>query len=1222
MKPRSHPKGLSEPIRRALFAASLCGVTGFASAQTVSEEDSEAVIELSPFTVDASTETGYYASQTLAGGRIRTDLKDTGTSVEVLTKKMLEDLGANNVQEFLQYTTGGEVGGSNGNLVGGSSIQDGQISTASARQNPSQNARLRGVGRPDYVRNYFKTSIPMDGYNSDRVDINRGANSFLFGLGSPAGLINTSYARADFRNSNQIDFQVDSGGDSPSTRFSMNLNRELIEDRLALRVATLNNRKRYRQEPTYNDDDRFYAAITVKPFKDAGPTIRAHVEDGFIKGNTPEVLLPVQAFDSFVQMRKPVDVFYNIQRFGHPEGPTKAAWDQLSAADQQRFTYQNQGGANLLDHADNFGYSLVYDGANGDDPSFAFQPIMTSGSYQNDNPFFNPAVITHGDPSPVPGMVTNGAPQLLFWRNQRYTAERDSLGNSQGFTSLDGFDFSKQFFGGDTDFHQREFENYNVALEQLFWGGKAGIELSYDWEDVSREAVTHFDGYRGEFLVDINRTLILPKLDGNGDFLRDGSGNVVSEVRDNPNFGRPWYLSETGNNINYNEKEAYRATAFVNHDFGRSDNGLVKWLGNHTVTVLGDKFTEKFRTNNNQLQTFADDFNIAYHIGSGQGDTPSSGYRRAYKMVYLGPAIQSYISDPFNPNTPLSVNDIILNPSSANLTAGETSVPLTYWNLGPDAEAGRLPDGSTPLPGDNDYVNGNEGWANGTIDARTTPTGNQNTRKTIVESYAINTQSKFFKDHLVVNAGYREDVVQNWLNTVAPTIGDLDPSLPSTDPSHNIFVTDPSVFDYNDGLYTEIDKGPTGEGSFGYGGVLHLPRNLGIAKMPEGFDLSVHYNYSKNFVPDASRNTVVPGPTATFQTLASPIGEGKDYGFTVNMFNNKLVARLNWYETDVKNGDSGLGNILNGLVDWTIRSRKFAEVKINQFDPDGDGMDEHPVHDVSRAYDVVAATQWVEDDGWLGLKEELGFVTYRGNGAVQRTVWFPGLVDTQDIAAKGFEANLTYNPNRNWRMSFNLAKTNSVSSNVAPIMTDVMGKFFDKYNSIKDYHMWNMTLPTATNPNIARWIGPRVISFYQQKLQEGASTNEVREWRANFVTNYDFYEGRLKGWSVGGAIRWQSSGAVGYPLTDFAINDTTTLRVPDVSSPWDGDDLLNVDVNVGYKRKIFNDRVNWSVRLYLRNVNNLDSDNLSTVYANFDGTPGRVRWDPPFEVMLRNSFRF
>ena len=54
--------------------------------------------------------------------------------------------------------------------------------------------------------------MPFDTYNTNRVDMVRGANSILFGLGSPAGIINTTLQSAVFSNTNEISVRFDQHG--------------------------------------------------------------------------------------------------------------------------------------------------------------------------------------------------------------------------------------------------------------------------------------------------------------------------------------------------------------------------------------------------------------------------------------------------------------------------------------------------------------------------------------------------------------------------------------------------------------------------------------------------------------------------------------------------------------------------------------------------------------------------------------------------------------------------------------------------------------------------------------------------------------------------------------------------------------------------------------------------------------------------------------------------
>lgn len=68
----------------------------------------EEAVVLSPFIVDTSAESGYQASSTLAGSRIKTDLKDVAASVTVLTTEFLDDLGAKDIASAMAFVAGAE----------------------------------------------------------------------------------------------------------------------------------------------------------------------------------------------------------------------------------------------------------------------------------------------------------------------------------------------------------------------------------------------------------------------------------------------------------------------------------------------------------------------------------------------------------------------------------------------------------------------------------------------------------------------------------------------------------------------------------------------------------------------------------------------------------------------------------------------------------------------------------------------------------------------------------------------------------------------------------------------------------------------------------------------------------------------------------------------------------------------------------------------------------
>src|SRR5688572_18629871 len=89
-------------LLRSIGVASALGLLWLprAAAQAVAPvaapSASEETVELSPFIVEAEADTGYAAKYTLAGTRIRTELKDLPSSISVVTKQFLQDTGGVN----------------------------------------------------------------------------------------------------------------------------------------------------------------------------------------------------------------------------------------------------------------------------------------------------------------------------------------------------------------------------------------------------------------------------------------------------------------------------------------------------------------------------------------------------------------------------------------------------------------------------------------------------------------------------------------------------------------------------------------------------------------------------------------------------------------------------------------------------------------------------------------------------------------------------------------------------------------------------------------------------------------------------------------------------------------------------------------------------------------------------------------------------------------------
>jgi hypothetical protein len=246
--------------RIAATLALLVAPAAAADAQTVppaansaSAPAEEKAIELSPFVITETSETGWIATETLAGSRLRTNFKDVPNQIETLTKDFMSDLGLNSVEQALIYTANVE------------NLNDYVPFVSSGVQaDPGQSGRVRGIGRGTRSRNFFQVQNPTDNYNIDRVTIASGPNAILFGLGSPAGILDATPARAGMRNKYGFTLQFDSEN---SKRATFDANHVILKDRLAIRLMGLSKREYTEKKPNLDRDERIYGALTFQPFK-------------------------------------------------------------------------------------------------------------------------------------------------------------------------------------------------------------------------------------------------------------------------------------------------------------------------------------------------------------------------------------------------------------------------------------------------------------------------------------------------------------------------------------------------------------------------------------------------------------------------------------------------------------------------------------------------------------------------------------------------------------------------------------------------------------------------------------------------------------------------------------------------------------------------------------------------------------------------------------------
>ena len=163
--------GFIRNLDGALFAViALCAVLEAVPAAAQSES-------ASPSSLQTVTIIGQRADRVSSGATgLDLDVKDTPQSISVVNSQQMEDFGATNINDALRLSTGINVDAWETNRT-----------TYSARGFDIANTQIDGVGMPN---DWGIVSGAMDSYGYDKIEVIRGANGLLTGVGNAAGTIN------------------------------------------------------------------------------------------------------------------------------------------------------------------------------------------------------------------------------------------------------------------------------------------------------------------------------------------------------------------------------------------------------------------------------------------------------------------------------------------------------------------------------------------------------------------------------------------------------------------------------------------------------------------------------------------------------------------------------------------------------------------------------------------------------------------------------------------------------------------------------------------------------------------------------------------------------------------------------------------------------------------------------------------------------------------------
>jgi TonB-dependent Receptor Plug Domain len=1176
--------------------------------QEVSQEQAgeKDVHELSPFLVESTTDdNSYRANSTLAGTRVRTDLNDVASAISVVTSQFLKDTGVNNNQELLVYTPSTEVSGIGGNYSG----YAGAKSYNESLINPGNTNRVRGLDAADNTRDYFLTDIPWDSYNTGRIDLQRGPNSILFGVGSPAGIINASMNDAGYKNSFKVENVVDRWG---SIRISSDINQVVIPGELAVRIAALNDDELYEQKYAYNNQKRLYLATRFdKELLGKGnkTTFRVKYERGQVSSNNPRTLPPIDQITPWFNST------YN-----------KIVWNEDVAGQGYLSTTS-------------LGYTLLRPGGSAGLEGATSGPDVKSFYVAGNSA---PQLIMTGNINTGPGMLVQALrpmqmPTYSQWASANLPG--GSFYTNKVLTDPSIFDYFTSLLDGPNKHEWQNWTALNADLQQTFFHDRLAFDFSYDHQKFIDGQTELMGG--GYYSIGVELNQVLP----------DGSTN--------PFIGRPYVAGNSaGGNYAYSTlRESKRA--IVTADLNSADllhKGLLtEILGHHVLTAISDEDERTYTMATWAQNATTEDLINLYSLQSSSLNS-IAGNRQFDWIYYLGGSM-------LNLNSPSNLN---LAPVSITLAPGTQSVvkyfngawtapstvnrtdPYTYTDLNTGKSVtGTAQDNPANYAG---WQSGSVSWLNATNPSDFSSLvigGDKQDYKDISQGFTW--QGYMFGGDLIPTFGWRRDKVVNY-DTTAQTnqATGIAPLQYSLDPAGR--------------------RDTDGE-SRNWSGVYHIPKTL-TDKLWKGLSVSVFYDKSSNFKADAPRRNlmgnVIPNPQGNTREKGISIGLFDDKlifkvdqfhtldanatlatGSTAILGNNSYelyqITALAYAEAamvqDNLQGVPDGGVTAAALPTWVNYAYNDAVPGVTQYDTLKNTTASSPFQTAPQTIaEEKMVTAWLNmpsfitsdfyhfwnvpgagidpskarASGWL--HDAFGGTNSYTDFLYLVSILSPSAstlpVSTVNTLSKGEEYELTFVPMHNWNITLNYSHVFATRTNLDASTVQYMTLLNNFFGGDAGYlRLW--ALPSYQISNL--WHKDLWLPYQVTLSSQGQSAPEVSPWRLNAISSYTIDRGSLKGVMFGGALRMEAARISGYKYS-------STLGYLDVGQPIMGPQDTHLDLWLGYSRKLAFHNLLWHVQLNMRNVG--ESTRLVPSYYEPDGSLALARIQEGMGFRLTNSIEF
>jgi outer membrane receptor protein involved in Fe transport len=513
--------------------------TPTASARVDSNQQQEERVILPPFVV-APGAIGYHGLNTMSGTRLNTKLADLASSTTVITKEQMEDFAMLDINDIFNYEANTE---GTGNYTALSLTQNG-TPIDEVQGNPQSANRIRGLGAPSISLGGFEMSglVPIDPLAVDAIEINRGPNSSVFGIGGLAGSVNSVPASANLtRNRTSATTRVDSSG---GYRGTLDINHVLKPSVLAVRSSMVVQRDGYELKPSGMNTVRLNGMVQYRPFE------RTNIKASYLHyqtdGNRPNVTTPQTSLEQWLKDGSP-------------------SWDPVTRTVKANGRVVGTFSGTPSAYFQTRGYTATISTISTDPMG---SPYWTIGSTSSST---NPSIAA-------------GTGQYMVNRNDETYAGKSLVANgglNPPVTSKDIYDWSELNISA-PNYYNNKAAVYNVLLEQnVFNTQRNSLDLQLGWLRENTQKKT--DTVMGVTSI-YGPTLYMDPQERRF----DGSPN--------PYFGRP-FLSAEGIIYykSFEDRDTYRAQVAYKLDL-RQESGALRWLGMHRVSGFGEQ--KDYRTQN------------------------------------------------------------------------------------------------------------------------------------------------------------------------------------------------------------------------------------------------------------------------------------------------------------------------------------------------------------------------------------------------------------------------------------------------------------------------------------------------------------------------------------------------------------------------------------------------------------------------------------------------